>query len=525
MVSLIGCGQAGGGTKIRNLMLSIGSHNAMRTVARASQADRCATSHAGHKMDHNSEKTNPTIFFDLEEKHQRKQKEQLPSNILQSKHHPINIFTSSCIGDRRAHIRCTGLKQTLQAVLTMAFLTTRSNDVKSPATRWLERTCDTLKEGKWCSERPVIYNGADFKGDDDATFTIFDAIQRNGGVRTITLKNAKLNAEELCVLATSFSKNPSLHKLTLSNISSPPDLLEASLANLKDLNSLTLHKVKVNSKLSVIVQSMIQSGALKTLILDQVDITDDVEELFESISESGITHLAIRNIRVHPKYFSYLFDCQKSNSVLECLEVNRCGLCSETAHSLAGLISSAKNLTTLDVSENNIDEVDVEALTTYGLQSNASLKKLIFSHNPIGDAGAAILADWLCENCTLQSLSIVDCEIWGSGCKSFGRALRQMRGIRNLVVDSEFENYAGVVLESMKWNMSLLKLRIHGLFDRDDPKWQQVDFYLKLNRSKRRFLLEGDVSASLWPRILSESSCDASVLFYMLKHKPDLARR
>jgi hypothetical protein len=100
-----------------------------------------------------------------------------------------------------------------------------------------------------------------------------------------------------------------------------------------------------------------------------------------------------------------------------------------------------------------------------------------------------------------------------------------MRGLKQLMVDGEWEDHVDTVLLSMESNMTLTHLctdRSAMLFHWD-PDWKRVDFFLRLNRANRRMLLEPNVATSLWPRVLEASTGDASSLYYMLRHKPELA--
>jgi Ran GTPase-activating protein (RanGAP) involved in mRNA processing and transport len=413
----------------------------------------------------------------------------------------------------------------------MPALTLRNID-NSAAIRWLAKTCHFLTEGTWRSELPVIYDGADFSGysEREANCFLFDAVRRNGNIESITLKNLELNSKEVNLLANVFSSNPFLHTLTLSNVSMAESEDSSSLWNAVSENSnnvttMTLNRCKINLNLSLALGRMIRSGSLKCLKLSKVDLIDPAD-VVKSISECGLSRLEIRSLRMDQLYFSRLFESLKANSKLESLVVTRCGLGSEAAQALAELLSSTQhNIATLNISENNFDSEGIEILTRQGLQHNKSLERLILSHNPIGDSGAKALAEWLCEDRTLKSLSLIDCEIWGPGCVALGAALKRMRGLEKLMVDSEFDDHVDVVLASMESNMSLTRLSTDRVLVHDDPKWERVEFYLKLNRAKRRMLTEGDVPASLWPRVLAGSSGDASVLFYLLQHKPELASR
>eukprot|EP00429_Kryptoperidinium_foliaceum_P010060 CAMPEP_0176001426 /NCGR_PEP_ID=MMETSP0120_2-20121206/116_1 /TAXON_ID=160619 /ORGANISM="Kryptoperidinium foliaceum, Strain CCMP 1326" /LENGTH=194 /DNA_ID=CAMNT_0017333965 /DNA_START=546 /DNA_END=1127 /DNA_ORIENTATION=+ len=181
------------------------------------------------------------------------------------------------------------------------------------------------------------------------------------------------------------------------------------------------------------------------------------------------------------------------------------------------------SLENLDLSDNDISQKMVEKLANESLMTNTTLRSLNLSTNPIGDVGAAALAELLKFNHSIESLSLIDCEIWGPGCSSLAVAMRDMKGLKSLYIDGEMEGYADEVLASLQSNMTFTHLWMDrtSYLVRKDRKWRLVEFYLRLNRSKRRMLVES-VHFSLWPGILEGVSGNASVAYYFLRQKPEV---
>ena len=107
---------------------------------------------------------------------------------------------------------------------------------------------------------------------------------------------------------------------------------------------------------------------------------------------------------------------------------------------------------------------------------------------------------------------------------SLASRLASMKGLKELFVDGDMEDFAHVVLQSLESNMSLHHLwtdRTTYLIHRDRT-WRQVEFFLRLNRAKRRILVEPSVPVSLWPIVLEGVSGDPRLIYHLLRQKPEL---
>jgi hypothetical protein len=71
--------------------------------------------------------------------------------------------------------------------------------------------------------------------------------------------------------------------------------------------------------------------------------------------------------------------------------------------------------------------------------------------------------------------------------------------------------------------VNLLTDRMHILIQ-TNRQWKEVAFYLRLNRAKRRVLIEKHMPLSLLPRVLEESTQDPDALFYLIHHMPQLVK-
>jgi hypothetical protein len=297
--------------------------------------------------------------------------------------------------------------------------------------------------------------------------------------------------------------------------------------NKNNIQKLTIEKCKIDSKVALALANMTRSTSLESLKLVKMDLSSDTMGIFDGIAhdDCSLCHLELREVRMDEDTLSFLFQSLTKNKTLKSLYLDDCSIGSKHAVKLADFLATNEQLVTLSLCDNDLNGQSIGILAERGLQHNTTLRKLLLSQNPIGDAGAICLSKLLCSNPSIESLSLVDCEIWGPGCISLARGLAQMRGLKQLVVDGEWEDHVGIVLESMVSNFTLVQLwtdRTPMLIYTDD-QWKKVDLYLRLNRAKRRMLVEPLVPASLWPQVLAGSDDDASIVYHLLRHKPELA--
>jgi len=247
-----------------------------------------------------------------------------------------------------------------------------------------------------------------------------------------------------------------------------------------------------------------------------------------------------------------LVDCslQSNNDISE--------LATETIQKLLQNNNSgnSKQFESLDLSRNNIDGLGVDLLLRMGFQqqqqgntinNNNSFKRLVLSHNPVGDDGAIYISRFFSSNylntkttnTRIESLSLVDCDIWSEGCEAISKELKYFDTLQELyIIDGhddddggEWENHLPTILESIKStnvvlqhfyssNNSLLQQHHcdHQMNDNDngngnndtiiDQQWKEIDYYLQLNRAKlRRLSKEPNVYPfALYPTVIAEDT-------------------
>ena len=404
----------------------------------------------------------------------------------------------------------------------------------SKSTEWLLNTCSLLIENKWANDKPLLFDGYFFspQNREEAVLVFFEALVRNkADVRVLTVKNAVLNLKARKTLDSFLSSNHSLRILNLCKITIDDNLgyLPESLFQARTIQELRIECCKIATEGGLALARMLKtSSSLKTLDLTNVDFGNSFHEISIAFASSScsLLHLELsENTNLYGDNLADLLKNLQCNRKLHSLTIDQSRIGRTNAPDIATFLARNKSVRSLSLCDNYIDAECMRILTQEGLSYNTTLQTFFVSRNPLGDDGAIYLTDLLKSNDSLQSVIMVDCEIWNRGYKYLARGLAQMKGLRQLTADGdELEEQVDEVLTSLETNMSLVNLlsdRMHSLVH-TSSQWKEVDFYLRLNRGKRRILIEQTVPVAVWPRALEGLSSEPDALFYMMKHKPDL---
>jgi len=152
--------------------------------------------------------------------------------------------------------------------------------------------------------------------------------------------------------------------------------------------------------------------SLKMVNLDFWDEDNDACEIFlpllEGMAEAGrrggcLESVEFRRIAMpsskslRSRFFSGLRQCKNLRS----LRLTDCDIRSDDVYELAETLRALSNtLESLDVSRNHIDGSGLEILLHNGLAGHQRLKRLVLSHNPIGDDGALHLSKFFFSKIT-----------------------------------------------------------------------------------------------------------------------------
>jgi len=386
-------------------------------------------------------------------------------------------------------------------------------------------------DDRWPSEIPLSFDGSSFeeKQIDDAIFTFFETLRNWGKVRDLCVKNVMLSLKSKDIFESVLEFNPSISKLTLMNVSTQDgDMLFLSkslFSSGKKIREFTMDKCQLRRRDTIFLLRLLGIGSLNVLNLRNMDLDESIPRISSRISAcTTLRHCDFSGCQMCPESRLELLRALSKNTSLKYISLQNCGIGSSVAKELDNLLKNISSLEILDLSSNNIRGEMISLLSKSGLAKNKSLQKLILSQNPIGDNGARCLVEVLISNPTIQYLSLVDCEIWAPGCYALATGLARMTGLKDLIVDGEMEDFANEVLKSLESNMTLRYLwtdRTAYLFHKDRT-WRLVEFYLRLNRAKRRMLVEPRVAMSLWSLVLEGISGNPHLTYHILRQKPEL---
>lgn len=395
----------------------------------------------------------------------------------------------------------------------------------------LKQACRIIMDDRWPTEIPLSFDGSGFEGDEieKAALQFFEALIVWGKVSDLSIKNVILSVKIKERFESVLDSNPNLEKLSLVNISTHEGgmhfLSRSFFSAKKQVREFTMDKCKLHSKDTLFLQRLLGVGSLTVLNLRNMNLDDTIPRIFPRIALcTTLQKLDLSGCRMRLDVRVQLFRAISMNKSLKSLALQNCNIGTSLSQELDNLLLNLTSLEALDLSSNNVRGETVALLVQSGLEKNMTLQRLVLSGNPIGDNGAKSLAELLISNPTIQYLSLVDCEIWGPGCHSLSTGLAKMTGLKELLVDGEMEDYAEEVLHSLESNMTLRYLwtdRTAYLFHKDRT-WRQVEFFLRLNRGKRRMLVEPGVPISLWPRVLEGISGNPQITYHILRQKPEI---
>jgi hypothetical protein len=317
-------------------------------------------------------------------------------------------------------------------------------------------------------------------------------------------------------------------EMTEDNLIGPPQCFEISIV----LCSLDVHAALV---MGPVFRAILHSKVTTLKIANSkmsVEFVDLLKTLFEQKCFS-LKNIHLQNIHMEEEHkMNELLLALHNAHKLQVLHLEKCGL--ETANSshLAALIRAQEHLVSLDVSKNNLDDSALKILLELGIAQHPSLTSLVLSENPIGDEGAVALSEILSstEHTNLRSLSLCECEIWDEGCRVMSSDMARFRTLKELFIDGNWGEHLGIIANSLRNNMVLTQLwmpqqlpEINDCDDTTNRSWSQIQYYLRLNRAKRKTLLNVPMSSSTWVSTLARGNKDVDLVFHLLRARPAMA--
>ena len=195
------------------------------------------------------------------------------------------------------------------------------------------------------------------------------------------------------------------------------------------------------------------------------------------------------------------------HNALEYLNFSSTNIGKEDCDQLAQLLSSSQCPETLDIEYNSLSSDSIIELVRALSHPNCSLKTLTLSSNPIGDEGAAALAQSITKNKTITSLQLSWCGItatggaelassvtvnstieWleiggnslGEAVPTFAELVRQSRKLKTLFLYSDkslSQSNVNFLLDSLAGNRTLKELVLPRRFKIDMYKDKRVEWF------------------------------------------------
>jgi hypothetical protein len=398
------------------------------------------------------------------------------------------------------------------------------------STKWLMDVCQQLIDGEWPTEQRVNFDGSAFPihAQDSATEVLLSSVERHGRLTSLRISNVSLGLKLLPLFQRALVVNGDLSTLELCNVKIVEAPLPESFFTIAGIKELSIIRCTIKYDVASSVGKCIKSGRMKILRLLNLSLDQECSnEIMGAIPQGSLSHIDLREVRVNSSNLEQMLRGLSANEHLESLYLDHCGIDDQHVPALSSMLASPSTcLKILSLKMNDLNGDCIRKLIKDGLQHNQALNSLILSFNPIGDDGVSALGDFLASNTSLRSLSMIECDIWEGGCRDFLSKLPKMLGLKQLIVDSEWESHDSLLLKAMAQNFSLNQLwTTHSsILTKNDPQWQQIGFILRLNGAKRRILVESGVPSSVWPLVLAESKHDPSSLFHLLTHQPNIIK-
>eukprot|EP00980_Cylindrotheca_fusiformis_P005222 scaffold1119_cov120-Cylindrotheca_fusiformis.AAC.2 len=431
---------------------------------------------------------------------------------------------------RRA--RETRRAQAIEDIEVIYYDSDEVND-SSDETTWLKQVCGSLKRNDPTVDRLDIDADKSSLCDDDI-MAIYDALVQNHVLSNINFRNIKLKMDATLNLAPILQNSQSLQLLHIEESGTKEQIAVAMALSLSSISSIRILSLRGNhidyksaEALGLMLKSNVSLSELR-FCHNRIDVKGIlyIAEGLENnsnlrildLSENGLNDEAVTKLMES-------ISCNKSLKFL-CLDFNDFGY--DGIRSIASMIKNTHCLKEFHLFGNRINESGAELLAE-ALCHNSSLNSLILSYNQIGDVGAVAFARALTLNSSLTKIWFPSNGIGNNGLQTFGRLLPKMMGLEQLCVGDLFDNFAAQeLLEGLKSNTRLSVLYIESPVSENNLIEDELDFYIRLNKSGRSLLQTPNAPISLWAEALGRANSNVSktgtpdALFQMLRQKPDL---
>lgn len=158
-----------------------------------------------------------------------------------------------------------------------------------------------------------------------------------------------------------------------------------------------------------------------------VDLAGFERLVFAWTTSSPVTNIWLKRNPLGPKSSTALYDLITKTSKLRTLDLDQTELGDEGVAQLFSLLANYHNATSLRhvyLNAVGIGQSACTSLANYLSSPHCMLESVYLSANPMGDAGAIVLAKGLASNKSLIRLTLSSCGLKSEGAKSILRALK-----------------------------------------------------------------------------------------------------
>ena len=328
-------------------------------------------------------------------------------------------------------------------------------------------------DGTWfiynCLENNETLNELNLSGNkitDKGARKLGEAIQMNKTLEVLNISENWISYEGIMGIVEACTKNRTLQKLgcTHNNLSKS-ELIAISEYNRKE-NAVQILDASWNSigikdgKLAIVFhleqKSELDNSNVQKDIWYLDKITDKIQTqqccFVEYLNEEN---MSLQNIQISDLQIGVLGECFKLNNTLVDLNLSGCLQCCNLTACLT-CIKHLSSLCSLDLSNNHISDIVVEALT----KSNTMLQKVNLSQNDISDNGICFIYNYLKINNKLCELDLSRNNITDKGAKRLAKAFQVNNVLQKLNISKNWISKEGVmkILEACAINKTLQEL-------------------------------------------------------------------
>ena len=382
-------------------------------------------------------------------------------------------------------------------------------------------------------EEIEVDGGQNFFGSKDIK-SLADALRKNRASARLVLRNVSLGEETTLYLTPMLKSTSSIKAVTLEDSRGHGQVaiaLALTLNPCSSIRSLNLRGNCIDIKSAEAMGLMLSTNSsLRELRLSHNTFEPgSMHAIAKGVEKNkGVKSLDLLGNGLGDEEVITLSNALRRNTSLKflCLDFNSFGR--SAMQGISSMLMTNTGIEELHLFGNRIDSEGAKSFS-HALKHNMTLQTIVLSFNDIGDEGTVSLAESLTVNTSIKKLWLPSNSVGNVGLKAIGEQLPSMKGIESLSVGDFFdESSAYSVLEGLKKNTSLTVLHMESPVYDDETIEQEIDFYLRLNRSGRSILQTSSAPFALWPKVLQNANVHESesgspdVLYYLLRQKPDI---